>query len=78
MVAAEYEAELAETVPAEVAITEVGLDVGDMGEDSARDNLGDDDKEVVVDEFVITSGLDAGNDFDLSDAEFDEIDSEDH
>ena len=77
MVAAEYEAELAETVPAEVAITEVGLDVGDMGEDSARDNLGDDDEEVVVDEFVITSGLDAGNDFDLSDAEFDEIDSED-
>ena len=77
MVAAEYEAELADTVPS-VAITEVGLDMGDMGEDSARDNLDDDDKEVVVDEFIITSGLDAGNDFDLSDAEFDEIDSEDH
>ncbi|PXY72386.1 MAG: hypothetical protein CXX80_09875 [Methanobacteriota archaeon] len=78
MVAAEYEAELAETVPAEVAITEAGLDYSDRGEDSARDNLGDGDEEVVVDEFVITSGLDAGNDFDLSDAEFDEIDSEDH
>ncbi|HIA89749.1 MAG TPA: HEAT repeat domain-containing protein [Candidatus Poseidoniales archaeon] len=78
MVAAEYEAELAETVPAEVAIIEAGLDDSDRGEDSARDNLGDGDEEVVVDEFVITSGLDAGNDFDLSDAEFDEIDSEDH
>ncbi len=74
MTAAEYGDEFVETTPAEVVTTEMGLDEGYAGEDSAGEDFDGDDEEVVVDEFVITSGLDAGNDFDLSDVEFDESD----
>jgi hypothetical protein len=74
MTAAEYEDEFVETTPTEVVTTEMGLDEGYAGDDSAGEDFGGDDEAVAVDEFVITSGLDAGNDFDLSDVEFDESD----
>ena len=80
MVAAEYEAELFESTPTvpnldgtvetEMRSSEVALD-----EDESGVEVGN---EVEVDEFVITSGLDAGNDFDISDAEFDELDSDEN
>ena len=78
MVAAEYESELFESNAVDPTIDRsVGNEAGLSGVTSDEDESGvEGDDEVKVDEYVITSGLGAGNDFDISDAEFDELDSD--